>query len=85
MAALHIGLDADQLCADLALLAKAAERSERLFERVLDLGDLAAQFRCVQVESGLAVPAGELRFVLECTDGLAALLSAVRAGDFDRG
>ena len=85
MDAPHIGLDTGQVAADLALLAQAGERSPEVRQALFDLGDLSAQFRCVQVEGGPAVSAGELRFVLECTDGLAALLSAVRAGDFDRG
>lgn len=82
---IRLSLDTKRFESDLSLIAEAAERSAELRELLLDLGDLSAHVRCVQVEAGVAVPAGEVVLRLECADGLAALLSAVRAGEFDRG
>jgi hypothetical protein len=82
---IRLMLDSTQAQADLDLLAQAAERSAELRQLLIDFGDLSAQLRCVQVEDAAAVSAGELRLRLECADGLAALLAAVRAGEFDRG
>lgn len=75
--------DTQQLQADLALLAQAAELSSEVRQRLLDLGDLSSQVRCVDVHSSVAPLAGELRVRLELGDGLAELLAAVRAGYFD--
>lgn len=77
------GVDAAQV--DLDLLSEAAERSERLLQLVLDIGDLAGHLRFVQFEAGPAVPAGEVHYRLEFSERLAGLLAAVRAGDFDLG
>jgi hypothetical protein len=82
---LRLSLDSQQFEADCALLAQAAERSAELRESVLDLGDLSAHVRCVQVEALPAVPAGELVYRLEPSDRLAAVFAAVRAGYVDRG
>jgi hypothetical protein len=79
---LVLRIDAEALRQDLQLLAQAAERSIEVRERLLELGDLAAQFGCVHTDDGAAA-AGELRIRLEPTDGLRALLTAVRTGDVD--
>lgn len=83
MAAIQIRLDTEQLTADLALLAQAAEGSERLRQLGFGLFDDPAQFRCVQIESPLAGAAGQAAFRLELADRLAQLVAAVRAGDVD--
>jgi len=80
---LKIQFDTDQALADLDLLAKAAERSLELRQRLLDLGDLGAHLRFVHVELAPAVPATHSRHRLELGDRLAELALAVRAGDFD--
>ena len=88
MASLSVALrleNADQVSADFELLAQAAERSERLRQALLDLGDLAAQVRCVQGEPIPAAGAHQVLLRLELADGLAGLVRAVRAGEFDRG
>lgn len=82
---LRLSLDSDQFQADCALLAQTAERSQRLLERLLGFGDLSSQVRCVQVEGPAAAGALHARFRLELADGLADLVRAVRAGEFDRG
>jgi hypothetical protein len=81
---LVIRLDASQIEADLVLLAEAAELSSEVRQRALDLGDLPAQIRCVNVHNAAAFPASELWIRLEFADGLAQLVAAVRAGDFNR-
>ncbi len=83
MAAIQIRLDTDQLTADLALLAQAAELSGEVRQLLLDTGDLAAQVRCVHIEGPLAGAAGQAAFRLELADRLAQLVAAVRAGDVD--
>lgn len=78
-----IGMDTDGFVADMALLADAGKRSQCVRERLFGLGDLSAHIRCVQVDDGAAASAVRLRFRLEAANGLADLVSAVRAGDFD--
>ena len=77
-------VDAAQMEADLALLAQAADLSGEVRQRLVNLGDLAAQVRCVNLDSALAAPAGEVWVRLEFADGLSQLVAAVRAGDFNR-
>jgi hypothetical protein len=76
-------VDAAQMEADLALLAEAAHLSGEVRQRLIDLGDLAAQVRCVNLDGALATPTGEVWVRLEFADGLAQLVAAVRAGDFN--
>ena len=80
---LHLSLDVDQAIADLNLLSQAAERSLELRQRLLELGDLGAHLRCVDLDLAAAEPATQHRIRLELSDRLAELVSAVRAGDFD--
>ena len=80
---LSIGIDAKGALADLELLAQAAKRSLQLRQRLLDLGDLGAHLRCVDLDLAAAEPAAQLRIRLELSDRLAELALAVRAGDFD--
>jgi hypothetical protein len=84
--------DGSEVAAAFDLFAQAAERSPELVVRLVDLGvrdavfsgDLGACLRSVQLEPDPAAPANEVRFRLELSDGVAALLAAVRAGEFDR-
>lgn len=76
-------VDTVELQADLGLLAQAAELSGEVRQLLLDAGDLAAQVRCVNINPAFAASAGELRVRLEFSDGLAQLVAAVRAGDFN--
>ena len=71
--------NADQVSADFALLAQAAEAHLDLGQLALDLGDLGAHLRCVYQKDLSAMPARQLVFDLEYSDALAAVLAAARA------
>ncbi len=71
--------NADQVSADMGLLAQASEAHPDLGQLLLDLGDLGAHFRCVHQENLSALPAGQLVFGFEYSDALAGVLAAVRA------
>lgn len=75
--------DTRQLHADLDLLAKFAKRSLEVQKRLFDLGDFRAHVRCVDADPAFAPGAGQLGIRLEFSNGLADLVSAVRAGQFD--
>ena len=81
MPSASIHCDTSAALADLALLAEFAQRSLQVRQRLLDLGDLAAHLRCVHLEPGAALGAGQLRVRFELANGLAELVSAIRAGD----
>lgn len=83
MTALSVHCDTANLRADLALLAEFAERSLQVRQRLLDLGDLGAHLRCVHLEPGAALGAGQFGVRLELANGLAELVAAIRAGDGD--
>lgn len=74
---------ATSMLADLALLERAADLSLQVRQRLLDLFGGGLELLRIHVESGGAVPAGELRTRLELADSLAQLAAAVRAGDVD--
>ena len=76
-------LDSVQAQADIALLTQAAKTSLRVRQRLLDLRDLAAHLVCVDADHPVALGAGQLGIRLEFSNGLAELVSAVRAGQFD--
>lgn len=80
---LTLRCDSKQILLDLELLAKFAQRSEKLRLRLLDFGDLAAQIVCIDAESGFALGANEIGVRLQFSDSLLELVSAVRAGQFD--
>lgn len=80
---LTVHVESEALWADVALLAEFAQRSAQVRQRLLDLGDFAAHLRCVEFETGAALGAGHVRVRLELANGLAELVSAIRAGDFD--
>ena len=75
--------DTRQLYADLELLAEFSKRSLEVHQRLLGFGDFRAQLRCVPAELDFAPGAGQLGVRLEFADGLADLVAAVRAGQFD--
>lgn len=80
---IHLHIDTSQAMADLQLLAEVAECSSQLRQRLLDLGNLGAHLVCVDADGALALGANEFRVRLEFANGLAELVSAVRAGQFD--
>ena len=80
---ISIRVDTARVLADLALLSEAAQRSLQLRQRLLDLGELASHLVCVDVDHAFALGASELGIRLEFSNGLAALVSAARAGQFD--
>lgn len=82
-ALLTVRLDAIPALHDLELLAKAAQRSTHIRQRLLGLGDLRFELSRIQGEDLLAVPAGDVVLCLELADGLRDLAAAVRAGEFD--
>lgn len=81
MASVSIHCDTAALQADLALLADFAQRSLQVRQRLLDLGDLGSHIRCVHLEAGSALAAGQLGVRFELANGLAELVAAIRAGD----
>lgn len=81
IAVVPLSCDTSGLRADLALLAQAAERSLEVRQRLLDLGDLSAHIRCVDLKPHLALAACQVRIRLEFSDRVAALVAALRAGD----
>ena len=83
MARLSVACDVARLCADLELLAQAAERSLQIRERLLDLLDGCAQLVRVHAEGLPAGRADEFRIQFQLADGLRDLAAAVRAGEFD--
>jgi len=82
-ATLTVRCDTRQLLADIELLAEFSERSLEVQKRLLDLGDFCAHMRCVDADPAFAPGAGQLGIRLEFSNGLADLVSAVRAGQFD--
>jgi len=82
-AALVIDLDAGQALADLKLLAEAAELSLEVRHRLLDIAKPGFEAVCFDLDLASAAAAGECRIVLQLSDPLLALASALRAGDFD--
>ena len=88
---LSLRFETAQCFDDLALLAKAAKRFPEVRLRLgdigpdlsLDLGYLGGCFRFVYDEAASTARAGECVQRLELADGLADLVRAVRAGDFD--
>lgn len=83
MADLELRANTTVLCADLKLLAQAAERFPEVRHLLVDLLDGGAQLVRVHGEALPAGPAGELRIEFELADGLRDLVAAVRAGKFD--
>lgn len=67
------------------LLAEAAGRSVELRQRLRKFLDGGPELRCVDVETLPTTAAGEVRIRLKLSDGLAELVRAVRAGEFDLG
>ena len=82
-ATITLRCDTRQITADLVLLAEFAQRSPEVHQRLLGLGDFCAHMRCVDADSAFAPGAGQLGIRLEFANGLADLVSAVRAGQFD--
>lgn len=80
---LNISVDVDQLKADIALLAQAAQRSLQVRQRLVDLGNLGPELVRFDVDDASATPAGELRIRLYLANALFELVAAVRAGQFD--
>lgn len=80
MTSLHLHASVETLPADLALLAEAAQRSPQVRQRLFDLLDSGAQLVRVHTEDLPASAAGDLRIRFELSDGVRALLPAVRAG-----
>jgi hypothetical protein len=80
---LSLRLDADQATADLELLARAANRSLQVRQRLLHLCELGGELAGVHLEFLPATDASQCRVRLDLPDGFAALARAVRAGDFD--
>lgn len=60
IAVVPVSCDTSGLLADLALLAEFAQRSLQVRQRLIDLGDLAAHLRCVHLEQGAALGAGQV-------------------------
>jgi len=82
-ATITLRCDTRQITADLVLLAEAFDRSPQVRERLLGFGDLCAHMRCVDADPAFAPGAGQLGIRLEFANGLADLVSAVQAGQFD--
>lgn len=82
-ATLHLKCNASQLLADLALLAKAAQRSLQVRQRLVDLCNFAPELVRVDADHGAATGAGELWIRLELANAFLELAAAVRAGQFD--
>lgn len=85
--AIKLMADASQAENDLQLLARAAELSQGVRDRLLgifpDAVDLAAHIRGVNVDPPAAGAADEVWVRLELSDALSQLVAAVRAGEFD--
>lgn len=81
IAVVPVSCDTSGLLADIALLAEFAQRSLQVRQRLIDLGDLGAHLRCVHLERGAALGAGQVGVRVELADGLADLVAAIRAGD----
>lgn len=73
----------DAMVADLQLLAKAAERSVKVRNALVDFFGSGVQTSGVDVQRCATSVAGELWIEAKLCDRLAALVSAVRAGDVD--
>jgi hypothetical protein len=82
-ATITLRCDTRQIQDDCALLSEFAKRSLKLQQRLLDLGDFRAHVRCVDADPAFAPGAGQFGIRLEFSNGLAELVAAVRAGDFD--
>lgn len=82
-ATITLRCDTRQITADFVLLAESFDRSPEVAKRLLDFGDLCAHIRCVDADPAFATGAGQLGVRLEFSDGLADLVSAVRASQFD--
>lgn len=80
---LRLASNSSVLCADLELLAQAADGSIEVRQRLLDFLDSGAEFVRVDRKALSACPAGQLRVEFELADGLRLLVLAVRAGEFD--
>lgn len=76
---LHI--ESNQAVAELQQLAKLAERSVEVCQRVISLLEAGIQPCCVERQLGPAVRAGEIRFTVCLTDAYAQLLAAAGAVD----
>ena len=72
------------LCADLELLAQAADGSLQVRQFLLDFVDSGAQLVRVDGEFFATPVAGELGVQFELADGLRRLVAAVRAGQVDQ-
>ena len=80
---IDVRLDTRKIQDDISLLSKAAQASLQVRQRFLDLGDLGSHLVCVDADRAFSPWAGELGIRLEFANGLADLVSAVRAGQFD--
>lgn len=76
---LTLSLDFAQATDGLALLSRAAARSPELRQRLLDLCDLGAHLRFVQVDPGAGQPATHLRYRVEFSDGLSDLVVSAKS------
>ena len=79
---IRLTADASSLIDALASIEKFAQVSFEVRDRFLSLGDSCAQTRCIDMGNGSA-GAFEVRVILEPSNGLADLLSACLAGDFN--
>ena len=80
---LALSCDTAQASADLSLLEGASRCSQRVRQALFDLGDLGSQIRLVQLDVGVAASANHMAYSLELASGLANVLAAIRAGEFD--
>jgi hypothetical protein len=81
----RLSMDNKQFAADCALLVQMAARSAEVRERLVGLGDLSEHMQCVEVDAGAAAVKGEVRLRIDFSGGLASLVAAARAGEFDHG
>jgi hypothetical protein len=79
----RLHFDTAQAVQDLQLLSQAAQRSLQLRCRLFDFVDVAQELRFVHVEDHTAATRDALVMRLELSQGLADLVAAVRAGEFD--
>ena len=84
---LRILVDAEQAHQDLALLAGSAQLSQGVAQRLVSLFpealNLDAHLACVNLDTPATARAGELRVRLQLANGLAQLVAAIRAGEFN--
>ena len=81
---LRLVSNSSALCADLELLAQAAEGSLQVRQFLLDFVDSGAQLVGVDCEVFATPAADELGVQFELADGLRSLVAAVRAGHVDQ-